>query len=121
MDFNYPWPLYLMAALYVFAGLMHFIRPKIYLRVMPNYLPAPKFLVLLSGVFEILLGIGLCFRETKDLAIYGIIAMLLVFLLVHFYMLKGEKESAGFPKWLLVMRIPLQFLLMYWAYAYLAL
>ncbi|TLF43129.1 DoxX family protein [Maribacter aurantiacus] len=119
MELHFPWHLYLMAALYVFAGLMHFIRPKIYLRVMPNYLPSPKFLVLLSGVFEILLGIGLCFQETKDLAIYGIMAMLSVFLLVHFYMLKGEKESAGFPKWLLLLRIPLQFLLMYWAYAYL--
>ena len=110
-----------MAALYVFAGLMHFIKPKIYLRVMPNYLPYPKFLVLISGVFEILLGIALCFQESKNIAIYGIIAMLVVFLLVHFYMLKGEKESAGFPKWLLLLRIPMQFLLMYWAYTYVSL
>jgi uncharacterized membrane protein len=88
---------------------------------MPNYLPNPKFLVLLSGLFEILLGMGLCFPETKNVAIYGIIAMLSVFLLVHLYMLKGEKEAAGFPKWLLVLRVPLQFLLMYWAYVYLPL
>lgn len=88
---------------------------------MPNYLPYPKFLVILSGVFEILLGVALCFTKTKNIAIYGIIAMLMVFLLVHFYMLKGKKESAGFPKWLLILRIPLQFLLMNWAYVYLPL
>lgn len=121
MDFNYPWHLYLMAIMYVFAGIMHFIRPKIYMRIMPKYLPFPRFLVFISGVFEILLGIALCLPETKNAAIYGIIAMLSVFLLVHFYMLKGEKESAGIPKWILVLRIPLQLLLMYWAYVYLPL
>lgn len=38
---------------------------------------------------------------------------------LHFYMLQGEKEAAGVPKWILVLRIPLQFGLMYWAYWYL--
>jgi uncharacterized membrane protein len=45
--------------------------------------------------------------------------MLTVFLLVHFYMLTGKKEAAGIPKLLLILRIPLQFGLMYWAYFYL--
>lgn len=116
---NLPWHLYLMAGMYVFAGLMHFIKPKAYMRIMPNYLPNHKALVYWSGVAEIFLGIGLCFTHTKDWAIYGIILMLIVFLLVHFYMLKGEKESAGIPKWILILRIPLQFGLMYWAYWYL--
>ncbi|MFC4222125.1 DoxX family protein [Flagellimonas marina] len=114
-----PWHLYLMAGMYVVAGLMHFIFPKAYLRIMPRYLPYHKFLVFLSGVAEIVLGIGLCFAETRNLSIYGIILMLIVFLLVHFYMLSGEKASAGIPKWILVLRIPLQFGLMYWAYFYL--
>ncbi len=86
---------------------------------MPRYLPNPKLLVLLSGLAEIVLGIGLCFEETRNLSIYAIILMLIVFLLVHFYMLSGEKASAGIPKWILILRIPLQFGLMYWAYGYL--
>jgi len=117
----YPYDLYFMAALYIFAGIMHFIKPKVYLRIMPKYLPNHKSLVALSGVAEIALGIGLCFPATKNIAIYGIIAMLVVFLSVHFYMLSGEKAAAGIPKWILLLRIPLQFGLMYWAYAYLAL
>ena len=116
---NYPWHLYLMAAIYVLAGTLHFIKPKIYLRIMPRYLPFPKSLVYLSGLAEIILGIGLCFKETKDFAIYGIILMLVIFLLVHFYMLSSEKAAAGFPKWALLLRLPLQFVLMFWAYAYL--
>ncbi len=114
-----PWDLYVMAGMYIVAGLAHFVFPKAYLRIMPPYLPNHKLLVFLSGVAEVLLGIGLCFPETMEISIYGIILMLLVFLIVHFYMLSGEKASAGIPKWILILRIPLQFGLMYWAYWYL--
>lgn len=109
-----------MAAMYIFAGTMHFIKPKAYLRIMPRYLPSHKALVFWSGVAEIALGLGLCFTLTKNLAIWGIIVMLVVFLLVHFYMLSGEKASAGIPKWVLLLRIPMQFGLMYWAFWHLA-
>lgn len=116
---TFPWHLYLMAAVYIFAGIMHFIKPKAYLRIMPRYIPQSKLMVSLSGIAEILLGIGLCVPALKNLSIYGIIAMLIVFLLVHIYMLSGEKASAGIPKWILILRLPLQFGLMYWAYWYL--
>ncbi|APQ16400.1 DoxX family protein [Maribacter hydrothermalis] len=116
---TYPWHLYVMGIIYIIAGIMHFIKPKVYLRIMPRYLPFHKPLVLLSGLAEIALGIGLFFRATKNLSIYGIIAMLIIFLLVHFYMLSNEKASAGLPRWLLLLRLPIQFILMYWAFSYL--
>ena len=116
---NEPFGLYIMAAMYVLAGLIHFIKPKMYMRIMPNYLPNHKALVYLSGTAEILLGIGLCFSVLKRVSIYGIITMLTVFLMVHFYMLSSEKASTGIPKWLLILRLPLQFFLMYWAFIYL--
>ena len=116
---NEPFGLYIMAAMYVLAGLIHFIKPKMYMRIMPNYLPNHKALVYLSGIAEIMLGIGLCFSVIKVVSIYGIITMLAVFLMVHFYMLSSEKASAGIPKWLLILRLPLQFFLMYWAFIYL--
>jgi len=114
-----PWHLYLMAFIYILAGFFHFLKPKVYLRIMPRYLPAHRVLVYLSGAVEIVLGIGLCFYATKNWAIYGIILMLAVFLLIHFYMLTSKKAAAGIPVWALVLRIPLQFILMWWAYYYL--
>lgn len=114
-----PWHLYTMAIMYVVAGMFHFLKPKMYMRIMPKYLPNHKALVYLSGLAEVMLGIAICIPDFKTLAIYGIIAMLVVFLLVHFYMLSGIKASAGIPKWILILRIPLQFFLMYWAYFYL--
>jgi len=116
---QYPLHLYLMAAMYFFAGIMHFIKPKAYLRIMPKYLPNHKTLVFWSGMAEIVLGIGLCFSPTKNFSIWGIIAMLVIFFTIHFYMLSGEKAAAGVPKWILILRIPFQFALIYWAYWYL--
>ncbi|SDR65779.1 MauE/DoxX family redox-associated membrane protein [Gramella sp. MAR_2010_147] len=116
---TYPWHLYVMAIMYIIAGIFHFIKPKMYMRIMPRYLPAHKMLVYLSGIAEIILGVCLCFPETKDLAVYGIILMLFIFLLVHFYMLSSQKAAAGIPRWLLIVRLPLQLLLIYWAWFYL--
>lgn len=118
---NYPWHLYLMASIYIAAGIYHFIKPKLYISIMPAYLPNHKLLVFLSGIAEIVLGIMVCIPRVKNTAILLIISMLVVFLLVHFYMLTNKKASAGLPTWLLVLRIPLQFLLLYWAYSYLSL
>ena len=116
---QYPWHLYVMGAMYIVAGMIHFIKPRMYMRIMPRYLPAHKTLVLLSGLAEIFLGFLLFFPVTKDLAIYGIMLMLVIFLLVHFYMLSSKKAGAGIPNWVLILRIPLQFFLIYWAWFYL--
>lgn len=116
---NYPWHLYAMGLMYIFAGSLHFIKPKMYMRIMPAYLPSHKLLVFLSGFVEIILGLALFFPVAKDFAIYGLIAMLLLFLSVHFYMLSSPKAGAGIPSWALWLRIPLQFFLIWWAWFYL--
>lgn len=110
-----------MAIIYIIAGVFHFIKPKIYLGIMPDYLPNHKFLVFLSGAFEVVLGITICFPLLKNISIYLIISMLMIFLLVHFNMLINKKDSLGIPKWILILRFPIQFGLMYWAYLYLKL
>lgn len=112
------WGLNSMAIMYILAGIMHFIKPKAYLRIMPRFLPAPKILVYLSGAAEIILGFALFFESLRNIAIIGIVLMLIVFLLVHFNMLRGKKEAAGIPKWILILRIPIQFVLIWWAFYY---
>jgi uncharacterized membrane protein len=82
---------------------------------MPKFLPTHDLLIYISGIAEILLGIGVLFPQTRSLALWGIIAMLLVFLLVHVNML-FPVNSLGISAWLLWLRIPVQFLLIYWAY-----
>jgi len=57
--------------MYILAGIMHFIKPKVYLRIMPGYLPNHKLLVALSGIAEIALGMSLLLPKLQDQAIYG--------------------------------------------------
>jgi hypothetical protein len=57
--------LYLMALLYIGAGVLHFVVPKFYLRIMPPYLPAHHLLVALSGVAEVIVGVGLLIPATR--------------------------------------------------------
>ena len=49
---------YLLAIFMIVAGTMHFVNPAFFLKIMPAYLPLHYELVLVSGVCEILLGIG---------------------------------------------------------------
>ncbi len=109
--------LYIMAVVYIAAGVNHFINPAFYVRIMPPYLPYPGTLVYVSGVAEVVLGVALLFPATRSLAAWGIILMLIAFLPVHIYMLQADKFSQMAP-WMLWARLLLQALLIYWAYRY---
>jgi len=61
----------------------------------------------------------LLFQETKELSIYGIVLMLLVFLPVHVYMIKENPRKIGVPRWFSIIRLPIQFVLIWWALFYL--
>ncbi len=113
-----PWHLYIMAALYILAGLNHFRVPKIYLRMMPPYLPAHRLLNYSSGAAEVLLGILLCIPATSHLAAWGIIALLIAVFPANVYMYTNEKAALGLPKWVRLVRLPLQAVLVWWAYLY---
>ena len=113
-----PWHQYLMGLLYIAAGFFHFRKPHIYEKIVPPYLPAAATLVLLSGILEMVLGFMVLNPKTQTIAAWALIGMLVVYLPVHVYMLQNEEASLKLPKWVLILRIPLQFALMYWAYQY---
>lgn len=109
----------LMGILYLAAGVNHFVNPDFYTKIMPLYLPAHLFLVQLSGVAELVLGAGVIFERTRRISAWGIIAMLVVFLLVHVDMLQHHADRyAEIPLWGLWVRLPVQGLLIYWAWRY---
>lgn len=106
-----------MGALYFAAGVNHFYKPGFYLNIMPPWIPAHAFLVQLSGVAEILLGIGVILAPTRRISAWLIIAMLIAFMPVHIHMIINA-ASFGVPLWALWLRIPLQGLLIAWAWCY---
>ena len=112
------WDFYLMSTMYGFTGIMHFIKPNVFVKVMPDFMPKPKLLVYLSGIAEIVMAVALLFSNLKNWAIIGIVAMLTVFMIVHINMLRGGKHAAGAPMWMLILRIPIQAVLVWWAFQY---
>ncbi len=113
-----PWHQYLMGLVYVIAGMNHFRKPKMYERIMPPYIPAHSSMVMLSGMAEMILGFMIMNKNTQATVAWAIIIMLVLFLSVHVYMLQNKKAAMKLPKWVLILRLPLQFGLMYWAYLY---
>jgi uncharacterized membrane protein len=108
--------LYLMSGFYIFAGLMHFVKPNMYIRIIPPNFPKPEILNLLVGIFEIIFGLGLLFAQTRSVSAIAIILLLLAVFPANIYMY--QKGAKGIPKWALLLRLPLQFVLIAWAYIY---
>ena len=107
-----------MAGLYILAGVMHFVSPKFYLRIMPRYIPYHKGLVLISGIAEIALGILLFFPALRSMAAWGIIALLIAIFPANVNHLTSAKPGKGFPLWVLYLRLPIQGVLIWWAYLF---
>jgi len=113
-----PWHLYLMGAIYILAGLNHFRNPRMYVKIIPDYLPYPKLLNVLSGFAEIIGGILLCIPAYSSFGAWIIIAILIAVFPANLFMVTHKKASFGLPKWILWSRLPLQILLILWAYIY---
>jgi len=115
---SFPWHQYLLAVIFIAAGANHFRKPKIYERIMPPYFPQHKALIMISGILEMVLGFMLITKGNEAIGSWGIIGLLVLFFPVHVYMLQNEKASLKMPKWLLLLRFPIQLALIYWAYIY---
>ena len=104
--------------LYLVAGANHFLHTATYVKIMPPHYGHPALLVQISGAAEIAGAVGLLLPATRRAAAIGIIAMLLVYFDVHFYMATHTAQFAPLPPWTLYARIPLQFVLIAWAAVY---
>ena len=108
---------YLMAAFYIFAGVNHFLDPDFYMKIMPPYLPYHLPLVYISGVFEIGLGVFLLPKVTRKRAAWGVILLLIAVFPANIYQFMSGGDGK-IPEWVLILRLPLQFLAIAWAYVY---
>ncbi len=111
--------LYVMAVLFILAGAMHFIQPRFYLRIVPPFLKKwDNLVVFWSGVVEIVLGVLLFFPGYRPLAAWGVIALLVAVFPANFYHWKSGGAGMKVPGWALLVRLPLQGVLIAWAYLY---
>jgi uncharacterized membrane protein len=108
--------LYVMAVFYALAGILHFVVPKFFLRIMPPYIPWHKPIVYLSGLAEIGLAILLLLPDYSSWAAWGIIALLVAVFPANVYHFTSGGAGMRIPKWVLALRLPLQGVLIAWAW-----
>ena len=106
---------YALALLFVLAGIWHFVHPATYLAIMPPQLPAPLALVYVSGIFEMLGGLGLLSARTRRLAGWGLLALLVAVFPANVYMALIH-EQLHIPGWVAWGRLPLQLPLLWWVW-----
>jgi uncharacterized membrane protein len=110
----------LLGVLFLLSGSLHFLAPALYLRIMPPYLPAPLALVYISGAAELLGGAGLLIPSTRQVAAWGLVALLIAVLPANIYMATAHLSAPGImgQSWAQWLRIPLQVPLICWAWLY---
>lgn len=113
---------YAMGLTYVLAGVLHFVAPAAYERVVPPQLPAKRTLVYLTGVMEAGFGLGVLFERTRRVSAWGLVVTLLAVFPANVYMAVGDPDLSDAPAFLreapdaaLWARLPLQAVLIAWA------
>jgi uncharacterized membrane protein len=109
---------YVLASAFVLAGTNHFINPAFYLKIMPPALPFPLFLVYLSGVFEIALGVLLLIPKFTKFAAWGLMLLLIAVFPANIYMALYAERFPEFSQTAIYWRLPLQFVLIAWSFWY---
>jgi len=73
---------------FILVGIEHFREPQKFVDIVPKYMPFALFLVYLTGVMEIVGGLGIIYPETREIT-----GRLMVFFLIAIY-------PANFNMWI---------------------
>jgi uncharacterized membrane protein len=105
----------LAAIFFIVAGIFHFLKPELYLQIMPPYFPSPALLVAVSGIAEIAGGFGLLISPLRYAAGWGLIMLLVAVCPANIYMLQ-HPENFHIAPWILWARLPFQGVFMLWVW-----
>ena len=110
--------IYIMSLLYVIVGVKHFTNTDFFVAIVPPVISWKEEAVLISGVIEIVLGLLLLFNQTRKLAAWGIILLLIAVFPANIYLYLSEipRDIIGISKNQALFRLPFQIPLMIIAY-----
>lgn len=108
----------LLALAMTAIGVLHFVNPEPFIKIVPAFLPAARALVLVSGFFEIAGGVGLLVPRTRKWASYGLIALYLAVFPANINMAVNHIQigASPMPIWAMWARLPFQVLFIAWAW-----
>lgn len=105
----------LLAAFFTLAGVNHFVMRKPYERIVPPGFGDPAALVAISGIAEVVGGLGVLPERTRRLAGLWLVSVLAAVFPANLYMALRHERFGRIPRWALLLRLPLQPLMMWWA------
>ena len=108
--------LILLSVFFTYAGIDHLVSPDFYVSIMPPWIPAHLELVYLSGVFEVMGGVGVLIPRFRAFAGAGLVALLIAVYPANLHMAFNPHLFPDIPVVALYIRLALQFLAFYWAY-----
>ncbi len=94
------------------GGIAHFVFTDAQMHIVPPWLPEPRLVVLASGVAELAGALGLLWTRTRRLAAWGLFALTIAVTPANVYMLQQAEQFPAVPYWALVLRLPLQLVLL---------
>ena len=100
------------------AGINHFVMPQAYASIIPDSLPTPMGLVYVSGLAEIVGGLGTMHPRTRRVAGWLLIVTLVAVFPGNIYMAANAEDYPGVPggQSSLIARLPFQALFIYWVW-----
>ena len=96
-----------LGCFFTYVGILHFIKPEWFTAIVPNILPGSDvFWVLVSGIPEVLCGIGLLLPRTRVLAAKATVFLLIILYWANLNMWIYDIELNGntFPLWAHILR-----------------
>jgi len=114
----FPWHQYILGLILICSGFIHFKLSKKYETIIPSFIPAHSSMVLLFGIIEMVLGMMLITTDSQIIAAWGIIILMVIYLIFPLYWFFKQNDNSSFPKWVWLLFIPLQIGISAWAYSY---
>ncbi len=111
--------MYLIGGIFLLTGGLHLVIPKMFESIVPSYVPHPKAMVFWSGVFEILGGVGILIPFSRTFSAIGLVLLLIAVFPANIDMFRKAYKKKGVTMFTLatLLRLPVQFWLIYWVLA----
>jgi uncharacterized membrane protein len=106
----------LLAAFLIGAGTMHFVNPGFFDEIVPPWAPgSARAATYVSGVAELLVGIGIVVSRTRRLALWSAAVLFVVVFPANIYMAWDWRDRELAERLVAYGRLPLQIPMIWWA------
>lgn len=95
-------------AWFFLGGIGHFVVTDFFVAIVPPYIPEPRLMVYVSGVFELLGAVGVLLPLTRRWAGYGLFLLTLAVTPANLHMFLHPELFPGFSPALLGLRLVVQ-------------